>query len=115
MLFSFPLKGKYLGIGFENVTENKTMKSKINSSANFKNNVMNKTKMYACLFLLFLGATILKSQNNNNLIVFSETGDRFYLVLNGLKYNQTPETNVKVTSLNATNYKAKIIFENGHP
>ena len=63
--------------------------------------------------LLLSSATIL-SQNNNNLIVFSETGDRFYLVLNGLKYNQTPETNVKVTSLTATNYKAKIIFDNEH-
>src|SRR5579885_2749609 len=55
------------------------------------------------------------AQNSNNLVVFSETGDRFYLVLNGLKYNQNPETNVKVTNLNATNYKAKIIFEKGNP
>ncbi|MGZ3863413.1 MAG: DUF4476 domain-containing protein [Bacteroidia bacterium] len=62
-----------------------------------------------------LGLSSLISQNNNNLVVFSETGDRFYLVLNGLKYNEKPETNVKVTNLNATNYKAKILFENGHP
>ena len=76
---------------------------------------MNKTKMYTCLALFILGLANLQAQNNNNLIVFSETGDRFYLVLNGLKYNDKPETNVKVTNLNATNYKAKILFENGHP
>lgn len=64
-----------------------------------------------CLALFIIGATALNAQNSNNLVVFSETGDRFYLVLNGLKYNQSPETNVKVTNLNATNYKAKIIFE----
>lgn len=58
-----------------------------------------------------MGAAALNAQNNNNLVVFSETGDRFFLVLNGLKYNQSPETNVKVTNLNATSYKAKIIFE----
>lgn len=60
---------------------------------------------------LLLGCLMLNAQNSNNLIVFSENGERFYLVLNGLKYNQSPETNVKVTGLNATNYKAKVIFE----
>jgi hypothetical protein len=55
------------------------------------------------------------AQNSNNLVVFSETGDRFYLVLNGLKYNQSPETNVKVTGLSAALYKATILFENGKP
>ena len=64
---------------------------------------------------LLLSSAAIIAQNNNNLVVFSETGERFYLILNGLKYNQKPETNVKVTNLNATNYKAKILFENGHP
>lgn len=67
----------------------------------------------ACIALMNCATMV--AQNNNNLIVFSETGDRFYLVLNGLKYNQTPETNVKVTNLNAPTYKATIIFENGQP
>lgn len=65
-----------------------------------------------CFSFILLGLATLNAQNNNNLVVFSETGDRFYLILNGLKYNQSPETNVKVTNLNAPNYKAKIIFEN---
>lgn len=89
----------------------------------FENNIQTKIKtmntlkqISRILFCsLLLSSAAIVAQSNNNLIIFSETGDRFYLVLNGLKYNQTPETNVKVTNLNATNYKAKIIFENGHP
>src|SRR6185312_6321390 len=63
--------------------------------------------------IALMNCATMVAQNNNNLIVFSETGERFYLVLNGLKYNQNPETNVKVTNLNAPNYKATILFENG--
>jgi len=74
-----------------------------------------KTKISILYAFILLGLAGIKAQNSNNLVVFSETGDRFYLVLNGIKYNQSPETNVKVTNLNATNYKAKILFENGHP
>lgn len=70
-----------------------------------------KTITQICLALLLTAGTALKAQNSNNLVVFSESGDRFYLILNGLKYNQSPETNVKVTGLNAAQYKAKIIFE----
>lgn len=72
-------------------------------------------KFYGLLLtgLLFTGFAI-KAQNNN-LVVFSQTGDRFYLILNGMKYNDKPETNVKVTGLASSNYKAKIIFENKHP
>jgi hypothetical protein len=47
----------------------------------------------------------------SNLIVFSEQGEKFYLILNGIKQNPNPETNVKVTDLNADSYKLKIIFE----
>ncbi len=77
-----------------------------------------KTKVQTALIIALIaltGITKLIAQTNNNLIVFSETGDRFYLVLNGLKYNQNPETNVKVTNLNAPMYKAKIIFEKPQP
>jgi Domain of unknown function (DUF4476) len=60
----------------------------------------------ALFFALAAGA-----QNTNNLVVFSEGGERFYLVINGIKQNVNPETNVKVTGLNQPGYKAKIIFE----
>ncbi len=48
-------------------------------------------------------------------MVYSQDGYRFSLILNGVLQNQKPSTNVKVTSLNATNYQAKLIFENKMP
>lgn len=50
---------------------------------------------------------------NNNLIIFSQDGNKFSVVLNGQQQNSMPETNVKITGLNAPNYKVKIIFANG--
>lgn len=47
----------------------------------------------------------------NNLVVFSESGERFVLILNGLRQNTEPATNVKVIDLNQPNYVLKIIYE----
>jgi hypothetical protein len=59
---------------------------------------------------MFLGIGIALSQNTSNLIVFSEDGNSFYLILNGVRQNEKPKTNVKVNGLNAANYTAKVIF-----
>lgn len=42
--------------------------------------------------------------------VFSEDGDPFYLVLNGIKQNPTPQTNVHIDGLPNEFYSAKILF-----
>jgi len=47
---------------------------------------------------------------NSNLILFSEQGEQFFLYINGVKQNLNPETNVKVTDLNADSYKLRIVF-----
>lgn len=47
----------------------------------------------------------------SNLIFFSENGERFTVILNGIRQNPNPETNVKVTELPAPSYKLKVIFE----
>ena len=52
---------------------------------------------------------------NNNLIVYSQEGLKFSVILNGIRQNTEPQTNVKVTGLNATNYQIKIIFDNKQP
>lgn len=51
------------------------------------------------------------SQSNNSLTVFTEGGERFYLILNGVKQNTTSETNVKATGINGEQVKAKVIFD----
>lgn len=67
-------------------------------------------KIFTTLLLIVLAFAGAYAQNNN-LVVFSNNGEKFTLILNGVRQNATPETNVKVTGLNAANYKAKIIFE----
>lgn len=67
------------------------------------------------LSLLLLLMTMVQfssyAQLKTNLVFFSEQGERFTVILNGIRQNATPETNVKVTDLIAPNYKVKIIFE----
>lgn len=66
------------------------------------------------LFLLFslsLAALAGANAQTNNLVVYSEDGQKFYLILNGIKQNDKAQTNVKVTGLNQPTYKAKVIFE----
>ena len=43
--------------------------------------------------------------------VFSQDGEKFWVILNGIKQNETPTTNVKVTGLSSPNYRLKIIFD----
>lgn len=59
-----------------------------------------------CLFL----AMSLQAQTSN-LILFTENGEKFYAILNGVRQNDKPETNVKITDLNANFYKLKVIFD----
>lgn len=67
-------------------------------------------KIYS-LFAFVLISTALFAQNTSNLIVFSEDGLKFYLILNGIRQNETAVTNIKVDKLNQPYYSAKIIFE----
>lgn len=49
-----------------------------------------------------------------DLTVFSEDGDQFYLVINGERFNQAPETNVKAKGIMQEFVKAKVIFADGN-
>ena len=55
-------------------------------------------------------ATAVNAQTSNA-IVFTENGEKFTVILNGLRQNDQPETNVKIEGLNANFYKMKVIFE----
>jgi hypothetical protein len=59
--------------------------------------------------LLFL-SLISFGQNKINLVVFAEDGDKFYAFVNGIKQNDTPESNVKVTGV-TPNISLRIEFE----
>ncbi len=46
-----------------------------------------------------------------NLTIFSEDGDKFFLVLNGERQNNVAQTNLRIEDLQQPYYNAKIIFE----
>lgn len=68
-------------------------------------------KMLLLLPFILLN-TISKAQFVADAILFTENGERFTAILNGVRQNDNPETNVKITGLNAEFYKLKVIFEN---
>ena len=68
---------------------------------------MNKVILTLCFVLAGCG---LMAQNGN-VVLFTEQGEQFYVILNGLRMNDTPQTNVKIDELSMPNYKLKIIFE----
>ncbi|WP_196893155.1 DUF4476 domain-containing protein [Aureivirga marina] len=71
-------------------------------------------KNYILLTLALLLSIQLFAQKKYNVIVYTNENENFWLTLNGVKQNEEPTTNVKVTDLNAQNYAIKIIFENKH-
>lgn len=64
------------------------------------------------LLFSILAMAITGFSQSSNLIVFSENGEHFSVILNGILQNAQPETNVMVTDLIAPSYKVKIMFEN---
>ncbi len=71
-------------------------------------------KIFSTLLFIAVISSLLVAQNNN-LVVYSQDGLKFSLILNGIRQNNEPQTNVKVTGLNATNYQVKVIFANKMP
>jgi hypothetical protein len=63
------------------------------------------------VILFFLFAFHFSNGQHSNVILFTENGEKFSVVLNGVVQNSTPETNVKIIDLPAPTYKLKIIFE----
>jgi hypothetical protein len=67
-------------------------------------------------FLFFLSFIIFAlsshSQVINNLVVFCNDGEPFTLIMNGEKYNLSPQTKLRVTGLTLKKYQVKIIFTN---
>ena len=71
---------------------------------------MKKILLFAFIFICKFSIAQFQ-QLGGNLTIFSEDGDAFYLVLNGEKQNEEPQTNIKIEDLPQPYYSAKIIFE----
>ena len=59
-----------------------------------------------------LFATEFINAQNSSLTVFAQNGEKFFVILDGVRQNDFPNTNVKITDLDRPNYRVKIIFDN---
>jgi hypothetical protein len=66
-------------------------------------------KLFTLFFINAFNAVLFAQ--GSNAVLFTENGERFQVVLNGVIQNTTPATNVKLTDLMAPNYKMKVLFE----
>ena len=67
--------------------------------------------LYITIAMVFVAACSFAQSTTGNLTIFSEDGDAFYLILNGEKQNDIPQTNLRIEDLNQPYYNAKILFE----
>ncbi|HHG84386.1 MAG TPA: DUF4476 domain-containing protein, partial [Bacteroidetes bacterium] len=67
-------------------------------------------KIILTAFVLFIFAGVFAQ--SSNVVLFSENGERFYAVMNGIRMNEEPVTNLKVEDLIQPGYKLRVIFEN---
>ena len=69
-------------------------------------------KLFFAFSAFILFASVAFSQVPSSVVVFSQEGERFYVVVDGIRQNDTPQTNVRVTGLTGPRYLFKVIFEN---
>ena len=60
--------------------------------------------------ILFLSLSLVAQ---SNLTVFNNGGQKFYLIMNGIKQNSVAQTNVVVSGIKNGGYSVKLIFEDG--
>lgn len=68
-----------------------------------------KTFILSTLFMLATAMSVFAQ--GYNLIFFTPEGEGFYVIINGVRQNDQPQTNVMVKGVNAAMFKVKIIFE----
>lgn len=52
------------------------------------------------------------AQNTYNIVIFSEDSEPFYAYVNGIRQNDKPETNIRVTGLTSANLNVRVTFDN---
>jgi hypothetical protein len=66
-------------------------------------------QLFTFLFCAFCGLLVAQS----NFTVFNNGGQQFYVILNGIKQNSVPQTNVSVSGVKNGGYSVKLIFADG--
>ena len=71
-----------------------------------------RTKLTTALLVIFICIGMGSYAQFSNLIVFTQENEPFTIVVNGVQQNPSPETNIKITGLNAPSYKVRLHFQN---
>jgi len=67
-------------------------------------------KLILTLVVAFYGVGAM-AQIGSNLVFFAEQGERFFVIMNGIRQNEEAQTNVKIENIMGATVKVKIIFE----
>jgi hypothetical protein len=51
------------------------------------------------------------AQTSSTVTLFSKDGEKFWVIINGIKQNDAPQTNVQISGLTEPNYRFKVIFQ----
>lgn len=70
-----------------------------------------KAKITLSLLLAFISCSWAQPGAVGHLTIFSDSGDKFFLYLNGELQNDVAQTNLRVEDLNQPYYSAKVVFE----
>ena len=70
-----------------------------------------KIKFTLLFTLVTIAYSFAQMSSVGHLTIFSDSGDKFFLILNGEQQNDVAQTNLRVEDLNQPYYNAKIIFE----
>jgi hypothetical protein len=74
-----------------------------------KINLMKKSVLSLLFAVVCFAASY--AQTTSNIVIFSVDGDPFYVVINGIKQNLEPRTNVKITGLKSRSNQVRIMFK----
>jgi hypothetical protein len=68
-------------------------------------------RIFTLIALLFVGLQVMAQ--SYSLTIFNNGGQQFFVIMNGIKQNSLPLTNVKIGSLSQGSYEVKLIFADG--
>jgi len=63
--------------------------------------------------LCFSVFSLIAMAQNYSLTIFNNNGQQFFAVLNGIRQNSLPQTNLKISGMSAGSYELKLIFADG--
>jgi hypothetical protein len=67
--------------------------------------------MKKILLLLCIFISVRVFAQTGNLIIYTDKGDKVWVVLDSIKQNKDPQANIKITGLSSPDYDLRIIFE----